>query len=139
MSILESTGIEILDVEALDICAKTGVKVDVGARRIWPDRSLLLEAVSTAPASFTLHARNEAKSLVLGGNHIASSPVVGQAYSTKYERRLRPGTLADFEELIKHPLFQYFVSWLGYVGRANRHSRKHSPSRFNLCVISLHR
>jgi trimethylamine--corrinoid protein Co-methyltransferase len=101
MSILENTGIEILDAEALDIFAKAGAIVDVGTRRIWPDRSLLMEAVAKAPASFTLHARNEAKSLILGDNHIAFSPVGGQAYSTNYERGRRPGTLADLEELIR--------------------------------------
>jgi trimethylamine--corrinoid protein Co-methyltransferase len=101
IEILENTGIELLDAEAFDIFAKAGAKVTVGARRVWPDRGLLMEAVSAAPASFTLHARNLAKSLVIGGDHIAFSPVGGQAYSTNFERGRRPGTLADLEELIK--------------------------------------
>ncbi|HLF02818.1 MAG TPA: trimethylamine methyltransferase family protein, partial [Anaerolineales bacterium] len=101
MEILENTGIELLDAEALDIFAKAGAKVNVGAGRVWPDRGLVMEAVSRAPASFTLHARNPAKSLVIGGDYIVFSPVGGQAYSTNFERGRRPGTLADLEELIK--------------------------------------
>ena len=101
MEILENTGIEILDAEALDIFAKAGAKVDVGARRVRPDRGLLMEAVGKAPASFTFHARNPAKSLIIGGDYIVFSPVGGQAYSTNFERGRRQGILADLEELIK--------------------------------------
>lgn len=101
MTILETTGIEILDAEALDIFAKAGAKVDRAARRIWPGRDLIMEAVSHAPASFTLHARNPEKNIILGGNYIAFSPVGGQAYSTNYARGRRPGTLNDLEELLK--------------------------------------
>ncbi|MBM4422326.1 MAG: trimethylamine methyltransferase family protein [Chloroflexi bacterium] len=101
MQILENTGIELLDGEALEIFRKAGAKVDVGARRVWPDRDFLMGAVSKAPSSFTLHARNPAKSVVIGGDHIVFGPVGGQAYSTNYERGRRPGTLADLEELLK--------------------------------------
>lgn len=101
MQILENTGIEILDDEALNLFAKAGAKVDVNARRIWPDRGLIMEAVSKAPASFTLHARNPQRSVIIGSNHIVFSPVGGQAYSTNFERGRRPGCLADLEELIK--------------------------------------
>src|SRR6185503_21248921 len=86
MQILENTGIEVLDPEALEIFRRAGAKVDLGARRVWPDRDLLMGAVARAPASFTLHARNEARDLVIGGDHIVFSPVGGQAYSTNLER-----------------------------------------------------
>jgi trimethylamine---corrinoid protein Co-methyltransferase len=101
MHILENTGIEVLDREALEIFHRAGARVDFGARRVWPDRGLLMEAVSRAPASFTLHARNGDRDVIIGGDHIVFSPVGGQAYSTNLERGRRPGTLADLEELIK--------------------------------------
>jgi len=101
MRILESTGIELLDTEALDIFARAGAKVDQETRRVKIDRRLLMDAVSKAPASFTLHARNPAKSVVIGGDYLVFSPVGGQAYSTNLDRGRRPGTLADLEELIK--------------------------------------
>ncbi len=101
MWILENTGVELLDAEALDLFAKAGAKVDQSAKRVKIDRGLLLETIATAPPSFTLHARNPGKTVVIGGNHIVFSPVGGQAYSTNLERGRRPGTLADLEELIK--------------------------------------
>jgi trimethylamine--corrinoid protein Co-methyltransferase len=101
MQILENTGVELLDAEALDLFAKAGAKVDKSTRRVKIDRGLLLETIATAPPSFTLHARNPGKTVVIGGNHIVFSPVGGQAYSTNFERGRRPGTLADLEELIK--------------------------------------
>lgn len=101
MQILENTGIEILDAEALDLFARAGAKVDVNARRVWPERGLIMDAVAKAPASFTLHARNPQRSVVIGGKHIVFSPVGGQAYSTNFERGRRQGCLADLEELIK--------------------------------------
>ncbi|MBI3241114.1 MAG: trimethylamine methyltransferase family protein [Chloroflexi bacterium] len=101
MRILENTGVELLDAEALDIFAKAGASVEVETKRVKIDRGLLLETIATAPPSFTLHARNPQKSVVIGGNHIVFSPVGGQAYSTNFDRGRRPGTLADLEELVK--------------------------------------
>jgi trimethylamine--corrinoid protein Co-methyltransferase len=101
MRILENTGIELLDAEALDIFAEAGADVERAARRVRIDRGLLMDAVSKAPASFTLHARNPEKSVIIGGDNIVFSPVGGQAYSTNFDRGRRPGTLADLEELIK--------------------------------------
>jgi trimethylamine--corrinoid protein Co-methyltransferase len=101
MHILENTGVELLDAEALDLFAKAGAKVAGKTRRVKIDRGLLLETIATAPPSFTLHARNPGKTVVIGGNHIVFSPVGGQAYSTNFDRGRRPGTLADLEELIK--------------------------------------
>jgi trimethylamine---corrinoid protein Co-methyltransferase len=101
MQILESTGIEILDAEALSIFARAGARVDVAAKRVWPDRDLMMRAMATAPPIFTLHARNPDRNILIGGNNIVFSPVGGQAYSTNYERGRRQGCMADLEELVK--------------------------------------
>lgn len=101
MTILERTGVEMLDAEALDIFSAAGARVDRDARRVRVDRSQLMELLGRAPASFTLHARNPARSVVIGGDSVVFSPVGGQAYSTNLERGRRPGIMADLEELIK--------------------------------------
>jgi trimethylamine--corrinoid protein Co-methyltransferase len=101
MRILEEVGLEFLDDEALGLWARAGARVDRAARRVWIDRGLLLEAVGRAPAEFTLHARNPERDVVVGGNRIVFSPVGGPAYSTNLERGRRPGTLADYEDLIR--------------------------------------
>jgi trimethylamine---corrinoid protein Co-methyltransferase len=101
MQILESIGIEFLDAEALDLWAQAGAQVDRASRRVRIDRGLLLETVARAPSTFTLRARNPERDVVIGGNHIVFSPVGGPAFSTNLERGRRPGTLADYEDLIK--------------------------------------
>ena len=101
MHILENVGVEFLDAEALDLWARAGADVDRSIQRVRIDRGLLLESVAKAPSSFTLHARNPARSVVIGGDHVVFSPVGGPAYSTNFERGRRPGTLADYEDLIR--------------------------------------
>ena len=58
VQILENTGIEFLDDEALDLFAQAGADVQRETRRVRIDRGLLLETIAKAPSSFTLHARN---------------------------------------------------------------------------------
>lgn len=99
MRILEDTGIEFIDDEAVSLWAKAGAKVDDHRVRI--DRGLLLETVAKAPASFTWQARNPDYNLVVGGNHIIFATTSGPAYSTNLERGRRPGVLADDEELTR--------------------------------------
>ena len=101
MQILERTGIELLDGEALDLFAKAGCQIDWATRRVRINRDRLLAHIATCPSQFTLHARNPQKSVIIGGNHIVFSPVGGQAFSTNMDRGRRAGTLADLEELIK--------------------------------------
>jgi trimethylamine--corrinoid protein Co-methyltransferase len=66
MNILENIGLEFLDDEALDIWQQAGAKVDRAARRVWPDRGLVLEAVAKAPGTFTWRARNPERNVIVG-------------------------------------------------------------------------
>ncbi len=101
MTILEEIGLDFLDDEALDILARAGAKVDRDARHAWMDRELVLEAVSQAPSSFTWHARNPARSLVLGDRALVFAPNGGTVFVQDLDRGRRPGTLADYEALVK--------------------------------------
>ena len=101
MHILENIGIEFLDPEALDLFARAGALVDRATRRVRIDRGLLLETVAQAPRTFTLHARNPAHDVVIGGDHVVFSPVGGPAFSTNLERGRRPGCMTDYEDLIR--------------------------------------
>lgn len=101
VQILENTGIEFLDDEALDLFAQAGADVQRETRRVRIDRGLLLETIAKAPSSFTLHARNPERNVIIGGNYVVFSPVGGPAYSTNLERGRRPGTLADYEDLVR--------------------------------------
>ncbi|MBN1218888.1 MAG: trimethylamine methyltransferase family protein [Anaerolineae bacterium] len=114
LHILENVGLDFLDDEALDIWQKAGAKVDRAARRVWPDRGLVLEAIAQAPVSFTWRARYPAHNVVVGNNFITFGPNGGMVYTADLERGRRPGTLADLENFLKLsqmcPLLHY-ASW----------------------------
>jgi trimethylamine---corrinoid protein Co-methyltransferase len=101
MSILENTGLDFLDDEALEIWARAGAKVDRKERHVWIDRGLLQEAVSKAPATFTWRARNPAHDVHIGGNRIHFAPQGGVAYVTDLANGRRNGTMADYHNFLK--------------------------------------
>lgn len=101
MYILEEIGLEFLDDEALACWKAAGAKVDRSQRRVWIGRDLLLEAVSRAPAAFTLHARNPAHSVRVGGNAINFVTMAGMPYFSDLDEGRRPGTLELYQRMLK--------------------------------------
>jgi trimethylamine---corrinoid protein Co-methyltransferase len=101
MHIVEKIGIDFFDDEALAVWQAAGARVDHSSRHVWIDRGLLLAAVAQAPAEFTLRARDPAKSLQIGGNHINFGTVAGAPFYADMEVGRRPGLLADFERMVK--------------------------------------
>lgn len=101
MQILEEIGMLFLSDEALAIWEKAGARVDHTEKRVWLDRGLVLEEVGRAPAEFTLHARNDAHSLHIGGNAINFATVGAAPYYSDSKQGRRPGRLADFHQMVK--------------------------------------
>jgi trimethylamine--corrinoid protein Co-methyltransferase len=101
LHILEEIGLDFWDDEVLALWQAAGARVDRAARHVWLDRGLVLEAVAQAPAEFTLRARNPAHSLNIGGNHINFATVGAAPYYSDLENGRRPGTLADFQRMVK--------------------------------------
>lgn len=101
MRILEETGIDMLDDEAIELWRKAGAKVDAKQRRVSIDRSLLMEQVAKAPASFTWRARNPAHTLLIGENAMAFFPQGGMAYVVSLDTPRQPGTLAHLHNFFK--------------------------------------
>jgi trimethylamine---corrinoid protein Co-methyltransferase len=101
MRIVEEIGLDFLDAEALDIWEAAGAKVDRSTQHVWIDRHLLLDAVSKAPAEFTLRARNPEKNIIVGGNRTVFVSTSGTAFVSDLDRGRRPGTLADVHQLVK--------------------------------------
>lgn len=100
-TILEQVGIEILDYpEALAIYEGAGAHVD-GTRVRFPKgmcRDLVLEH---APARYTQHARNPARSVEIGDPHMVIAPVYGPPFVRDLEGGRRYGTIEDFRNLVK--------------------------------------
>jgi trimethylamine---corrinoid protein Co-methyltransferase len=99
--ILETYGIEWLSDRALDIWEKAGADVDRSTRRVRTDRGLIMEAIRTAPSQVTMHARNPAHNLILGGDYTIFASVSGPGYAYDMQRGRRNGTMADTINFIK--------------------------------------
>jgi trimethylamine--corrinoid protein Co-methyltransferase len=100
-SILEEVGMDFLHPEALDIWAKAGATVTPGSQRVRLDRGLLREALASAPAQFTLHARNPAHDLPIGGRHIAFGSVASAPNASDLDGGRRPGSYRDYQNLLR--------------------------------------
>lgn len=101
MTILEEIGVDFLDDEALDLWSAAGARVDRSTSHVHIDRGLVMELLRTAPAQFTLRARNPERSLTIGGNHINFATVGGAPFYSDLESGRRPGTLADFRQMVQ--------------------------------------
>jgi trimethylamine--corrinoid protein Co-methyltransferase len=98
--ILAEIGIEFRDDPvALDHWRRAGATVDGALVRFEP--GLLREVLKTAPASFTQHARNPAKSVEIGGRSVVFSPAYGSPFVMDLDRGRRYGTIEDFQNFIK--------------------------------------
>jgi len=98
--ILAETGIEFRDDPvALDHWRRAGAEVDGLLVRFPP--GLLREVLATAPAEFTQHARNPARSVRIGGKAVVFSPAYGSPFVTDLDRGRRFGTIEDFRNFVK--------------------------------------
>jgi len=101
LTILEEIGMDFLDSEARSLVVRAGAGVEPGSPRVRFDRGLILEAIRSAPATFTLHARNPAHNLVFGGDHVVFAQVASTPNCFDRDRGRRPGNLEDFRALVK--------------------------------------
>lgn len=101
LQILEDIGCAILLPEAQEILKKAGAKFDSSNNRVFFDRGLVMEMIAKAPSRFTLHARNPAHNVELGGNSTVVTNVVGAPNVIDLDRGRRMGNFADYVEMLK--------------------------------------
>lgn len=99
--ILEEVGMDFLHPEALEILAKAGARVEPGSERVYMDRGLVKEALASAPSSFTLHARNPAHNLKIGGRNIVFGCVGSAPNSSDTDGGRRPGNYRDYKNFLR--------------------------------------
>ncbi|WP_051329491.1 trimethylamine methyltransferase family protein [Geminicoccus roseus] len=101
LRILEEIGIEFLHPQALEILAAAGAEVTPGSPQVRLDRGLVLEMVAKAPGRFTLHARNPAHDLVIGGDVVNFATVGSTPNSHDRAGGRRPGNFQDYTNFLK--------------------------------------
>ena len=101
MRILEEDGIEFLDEGARNRLKAAGARVEEGGLRVRFDRGMVMEHIAKVPAEVTLHARNPARNLTFGGNHINFGSVASAPNTSDMDRGRRPGNFADYCDLLR--------------------------------------
>ena len=91
-------GIEFILPEAVEIFRAAGQKVEGSVVKLDPD--FVLEQVAKAPREFELRARNPARNVHIGGDHMAFASVYGCPFVREGDVR-REATMADFENLVR--------------------------------------
>ncbi len=112
--ILEEIGLEIRgDDEAIRLWRDAGAEI-VADCRVRVPRGLARAIIRrSAPATFVQHARNPARSVVIGGRATVFAPAYGSPFVSDAERGRRYGTLTDFENFVK---LAYLSPWLHHSG-----------------------
>lgn len=99
MSILEDIGIVFRDDIALDDWRKAGA--DVRGDRVYLDRGLIRELISTIPSEWTYRTRNPTRTLRFGGQHSIFVPMAGAPFIRGLDNERRWATMDDMRMLVK--------------------------------------
>ncbi|MBU3739102.1 MAG: trimethylamine methyltransferase family protein [Rhodoferax sp.] len=100
-TILEETGIDFRDdPEALALFRAAGA--DVRGERVRFPRGMCRSLVqASAPREFVQHARNPARSVLIGGNSTVFAPAYGSPFVRDLDRGRRYATIEDFRNFVK--------------------------------------
>ncbi len=100
-TILEEIGINFSDYpSALSLLEKAGAQID-GERVRFP-RGMCREIVtSSAPSTYTHHARNPSRTVEIGGNSMVFVPAYGPPFVRDLDNGRRYATIEDFNNFVK--------------------------------------
>ena len=93
MAILEEVGVIFSDDIALADWTRAGAKVE--GERVYLDRGLVRELISSIPSGWTYRARNPERSLPFGGKHSIFVPMTGAPFLRDLDDVRRWPTIAD--------------------------------------------
>ena len=106
--LLQEIGIEIRgDDEALRLFKQAGASVD--GERLRFDPGHVRNLCSTAPKTYTMHARNADRNIEFGGDNLILGPAYGSPFVSDLKNGRRYGTIEDFQNFIK---LTYMTPWL---------------------------
>ena len=106
--LLSEIGIEIRDdPEAVELFRQAGATIDGELLRFDPGHVRAL--CQTAPATYTMHARNPARNIEFGGTNLVFGSAYGSPFVSDIKGGRRYATLEDFQNFIK---LTYLSPWL---------------------------
>ncbi len=111
-TVLEEIGVNFIENEAaLQLWREAGA--DVRGERVHIPRGLARKLCSTAPKTFTQHARNPERNVEIGGRNLVLAPVYGPPFVRDAQGGRRYATLEDFRNFVR---LGYMSKWLHHSG-----------------------
>lgn len=101
LRILSEIGMEFLDPESRRLLIEAGADGEAGTARVRFDPEFVVEAISTAPSSFTFHARNPAHHLTIGGDHLAFGSIASPPNVVGLDGVRKPGDRSSYRDLLR--------------------------------------
>ncbi|NRP20069.1 hypothetical protein LPJGGPFB_03328 [Ensifer adhaerens] len=101
LTILEEIGMDVILPEARERMKAAGADVTPGTDRVRFDRGLIMDMIASAPSSFTMHARNPARNVEIGGNNLVFAQIASAPFVADREGGRRTGNQEDFRKLVK--------------------------------------
>ena len=126
--VLNAEALDIIEANAETILQEVGVNfpdnpaalqrwrdagADVDGDRVRIPKGLARQLCATAPATFTQHARNPARSVEIGGRNLVLAPVYGPPFVRDAHGGRRYATIEDFRNFVK---LGYMSRWLHHSG-----------------------
>ncbi|MCZ4351364.1 trimethylamine methyltransferase family protein [Roseovarius aestuarii] len=127
-NMLSDEALEIIEANAETVLAEVGVNfvnnpaalkrwreagAEIDGERVRIPRGLARKLCETAPSSYTQHARNPERNVVIGGDTLVCAPVYGPPFVRDLEGGRRYATMADFRKFVK---LGYMSKWLHHSG-----------------------
>ena len=110
--ILEEVGVNFVNnPAALERWRAAGAIIE--GERVRIPKGLARELCKTAPSSYTQHARNPERNVVIGGNSLVCAPVYGPPFVRDTAGGRRYATMDDFQKFVK---LGYMSKWLHHSG-----------------------
>ncbi|TFH50513.1 MAG: methyltransferase, partial [Lysobacterales bacterium] len=101
LRVLSEIGMKVLSSDARSRLAAAGAEVNDAERMVRCDSGMVAEYMALAPSMFNIKARNPAKSITVGGNHVNFGPVGGPSFVTDLDRGRRAGTFEEMCDFLK--------------------------------------
>ena len=139
LTVLEEIGMDFLHDGARAMLKDAGADVDPASKRVRFPPALVEAQVGLAPREFTLHARNPARSLAIGGRNVAFGSVGSAPNSADRAGGRRPGNHRDYQNFIRlGQTFDVIHFWAGYpVEPVDIHaSIRHLDALFDMLTLS---
>ncbi len=101
LRVLSEIGMDFLDPDARELLRAAGAQTSPDDQRVRFDPDMVLDTIKTAPATFTLHARNPEHHLQIGGDWMAFGTVGSPPNVADLDRGRRIGNRDDYQNLLR--------------------------------------